>query len=43
LFEDRVLRKTFGPGKDEAIVGWKNYIIRSFIMCTIHKIGLLLV
>jgi hypothetical protein len=34
MFENRVLRRIFGPKRDEVMGGQKNYIIRSFITCT---------
>jgi hypothetical protein len=34
VFENRVLRRIFGPNKEE--VG-ENCIMRSFIICTLHK------
>jgi hypothetical protein len=30
-FDSRVLRKVFGPKKEEEIGGWRNFIMRSFI------------
>ena len=37
VFENRVLRRIFGPKKDEVIGKWRNYIIRSFMICTPHQ------
>jgi hypothetical protein len=34
--EKKVLRRIFGPKRDDR----ENYIISSFIMCTLHKISL---
>jgi hypothetical protein len=41
LFENRVLRRIFGPKREEVVGGWRrleDYIIRSFITCTLHHI-----
>jgi hypothetical protein len=32
--EKRVLRRIFGPKRDEVMGGWKNCIMRSCITCT---------
>jgi hypothetical protein len=37
-FESRVLRRIFGPKRDEAKREWKNYIMRSLMICTPHPI-----
>jgi hypothetical protein len=34
--ENRVLRRIFGPKKEE--VAGEDYIMRSFITCTLHQI-----
>jgi hypothetical protein len=34
VFENRVLRRVFGPKRDEVTGNGENYIIRSFIICT---------
>jgi hypothetical protein len=34
VFENRVLRRIFGPKKDEVTGEWKKLPIRSFIFCT---------
>jgi hypothetical protein len=34
VFENRVLRRIFGPKRDEATGDWGNCIMRSFITCT---------
>jgi hypothetical protein len=31
VFGNRVLRRMFGPKRDEVIGGWKNCILRNFI------------
>jgi len=36
VFENRVLRRIFGPRRDEGSGG--NYIIRRLIICTAHPI-----
>ena len=37
IFENRVLMKIFGPKMDEVTREWKNYIMRSLMICT-HSI-----
>ena len=37
-FEMRVLRKISGPKTDEVIGEWKNYIMRSLMICIAHPI-----
>jgi hypothetical protein len=37
LFENRVLRRIFGPKRDEGNGSGENYIKRSLINCTPHK------
>jgi hypothetical protein len=36
VFENRVLRRIFGPKRDE--VTGENYIMRSSMICTAHPI-----
>jgi hypothetical protein len=36
--EDRVLRRIFRPMRDKVRGKWKNYIMRSFKICTAHPI-----
>ena len=38
MFENRVLRKIFGPKSDEVTGGGENYTMRSLIIGTPHKI-----
>jgi hypothetical protein len=38
VFGNRVLRRIFGPKRDEMIAGWKNYIMRSFITCVVRQV-----
>jgi hypothetical protein len=38
VFENRVLRRIFGPKRDEVAGGWKNCIMRSCIVCTLHPV-----
>ena len=40
VFENRVLRRIFGPKRDEVTGGEENYIIRSLMICTAHPISL---
>ena len=37
-FENRVLRRIFGPKGDEVIGSGENNIMRSLIVCTAHSI-----
>jgi hypothetical protein len=36
-FENRMVRRIFGPKRDEVIGGWKNCIMRSFISRTLRQ------
>jgi hypothetical protein len=38
MFENRVLRRIFWPKRDEVRGEWKNYVMRSFMICTPHQI-----
>jgi len=38
LFENRVLRRIFGPERDEVTGSGENYIMRSLMICTVHPI-----
>jgi hypothetical protein len=38
VFENMVLRRIFGPKRDEITSG-EDYITRSFILCTPHQIS----
>jgi hypothetical protein len=38
VFENRVLRRTFGPKRDEITGVGENYIIRRLMICTHHPI-----
>jgi hypothetical protein len=37
VLENRLLRRIFGPKRDEVAGGCGNYIMRSFITCTLSK------
>jgi len=37
VFENRVLRRIFGPKRDEVTRNGENYIMRSLMFCTAHK------
>jgi hypothetical protein len=39
VFENKVLRRIFGPKRDEVTGGGEDYITRSFILCTPHQIS----
>ena len=36
--EVRVLKKIFGPKRDEVTVEWKDCIMKSFVICNFHEI-----
>jgi hypothetical protein len=36
--ENRVLRRIFGPKRDDVTRNGENYIMRSFMICTPHSI-----
>jgi hypothetical protein len=38
VFENRVLRRIFGPMRDEVTGGWRNCIRRSFMICTLRQV-----
>jgi hypothetical protein len=38
VFENRVLRRIFGPRREEVTGNGENYITRSFMICTPHQI-----
>jgi hypothetical protein len=40
VFENRVLRRIFGPKRDELMGEWRklNCTMRSFVICTLHQI-----
>jgi hypothetical protein len=38
VFENKVLRRIFGPRKDEVNGGWRNCIMRSFVICTLRQV-----
>jgi len=37
VFENRVLRRIFGPKADEVTGSGEDYITRSFMICTAHQ------
>ena len=37
VFENRVLRRIFGPKRDEVTESGEDYVTRSFVICT-HQI-----
>jgi hypothetical protein len=40
VFENRVLRRIFGPKRDEVTGEWReDYITRSFTLCTPHQVS----
>jgi hypothetical protein len=38
VFENRVLRRVFGPKRDEVTGNGENYIMRSLMICTAYPI-----
>ena len=38
VFENRVLRRVFGPKRDEVTGNGENYIMRSSVICTPYRI-----
>jgi hypothetical protein len=36
VFENRVLRRLFGAKREEVTGEWRNYIMRSLLICTAH-------
>ena len=38
MFENRVLRRIFGPKREEVTGNGENYIMRSLMFCTPHPI-----
>jgi hypothetical protein len=38
IFENRVLRRIFGPKNDEVARGWRIFIVRSSMICTLSDI-----
>jgi hypothetical protein len=37
-FENGVLRRIFGPKRDEITGEWRKYIMRNLIVCTLRQI-----
>jgi hypothetical protein len=37
VLENRVLRRTFGPKREEVTGEWSNYILQSFIIYMLHR------
>jgi hypothetical protein len=38
VFENRVLRRIFGPKRDEVTVNGENCITKSFMICTLRQV-----
>jgi hypothetical protein len=38
IFEDGMLRRIFGPKRDEMVGGWRKLHKRSFITCTLRQV-----
>jgi hypothetical protein len=41
VFENRALRRIFGPKREEVAAGWRKLHMRSFIIYTLHWVLLL--
>jgi len=39
MFKNRVLRRVFGPKRDEATGNGENYIMKSLVICTPYRIS----
>jgi hypothetical protein len=38
VFENRMLRRIFGPKRDEVTGEWRNCITKNFMICTLRQI-----
>jgi hypothetical protein len=38
VFENNVLRRIFGPKRDEVRGEWRNCITKSFMICTLRQV-----
>ena len=38
VFENRVLRRVFGPKRDEVTGNGENYIMKNLVICTPYRI-----
>jgi hypothetical protein len=38
VFENRVLRRIFGPKEDEVTGGGEYFLTRNFVICTLHEV-----
>jgi hypothetical protein len=38
VFENKVLRRIFGPRRDEVAGGGENCIMRSFVICALRQV-----
>jgi hypothetical protein len=36
--EKRVLRRMFGPKSEEVTQGWRKFIVKSFVISSLHQI-----
>jgi hypothetical protein len=43
VFENRVLKRIFGPKRNEVTGGWRSCIIRSFVICTLHQVSSIII
>jgi hypothetical protein len=40
VFENRVLRRIFGPKRDEVTGEWENCLMKSFVICNLRQVKL---
>jgi hypothetical protein len=38
VFENRVLRRVFGPKRDEMTGGWRKLLTGSFVLCALRQV-----
>jgi hypothetical protein len=38
VFENKVLRRIFGPKREEVTGGWRKLLMRSFVICTLRQV-----
>jgi hypothetical protein len=41
VFENRVLRRIFGPKRDEMTGEWRKLITKSFMICTLCQVHII--
>jgi hypothetical protein len=38
MFENRVLRRIFGPKREEVTADGENCVMKRFMICTLHQV-----